>query len=135
MNVSKTDMAVGFAGLLPFAASAAAVCVTNVFLAEPQALWLGVVWGGLVLSFLAGIRCGAVTRPQHVAVLTAGFVVTALVALAAAAPVAIALLVAAYLLLALWSELSGDVAHGHLRLMLTAGAVLSLLALLVASLT
>lgn len=135
MNLTKADMAVSLAGLLPFVASAVAVVTASSAFPETKALWLGIVWGGLVLSFLAGIRCGAVKRPAQVMVLATGFVFSALVAMTAAAPVAIALLVAAFLLLALWSELSGDVAHGLLRLVLSSGAVLSLLVLLVASLT
>jgi Protein of unknown function (DUF3429) len=143
MNIPKTALGLGLAGLLPFAASAIAAWVPNPWLAEANAVKLGIAYGGVILSFLGGVRWGAVLGPADAGRQARDFalsVAPALVALAAlflVPTVALALLVASFLLMALWDVLTVEAGflpqwYGRLRTLLTTGAVLSLLALLVA---
>ncbi len=104
---------------------------------------MGTAYGGLILSFLGGIRWGAVLGPADARRQARDFtlsIVPSLVALAAlflVPTVALALLVASFLLMALWDVLAVEAGflpqwYGRLRMVLTTGAVLSLLAMLVA---
>lgn len=136
----------GVVGIVPFAASAAAVLWPNQIVTGQHAQLIGVAYGGLILTFLGGSHWGAMAGPVDARRFGNTFrigitsVLVALVAMLMAPPAALALLIASYLVLALCDVLAIEQHRlpewlGQLRMMFTTGAVLSLLTVLVASLT
>lgn len=141
--IPRMALALGLAGLLPFIAAASAMWMPMEWFPGTRALTFGTLYGGLILSFLGGIRWGAALAPigaRRQALVFAGSVVPLLVALAALLlpPVlGLSVLIAGFLLMALWDVMTVEQGRlpqwfGLLRMILTTGAVLSLLAMLVA---
>ena len=133
----------GLAGLIPFVAGAASLWV-NISLLPPAAgLKLAIIYGAIILSFMGGIRWGTAIGPYDSGRQTMEFsasVLGSLAGLAAAflpAIPALALLIAGFLMQGLWDVISVDAGRlpswfGRLRMILTAGAVVSLVAALLA---
>ncbi|MGI9484130.1 MAG: DUF3429 domain-containing protein [Hyphomicrobiales bacterium] len=128
----------GFAGALPFVAAAAG-CWLDPEQAR-QGLWLtaGIAYGAIILSFLGGIRWGAGFGWRSRGTEFAFSVLPALaawVSLLLPAIVGVSILIAGFLLQALWDVIGVQNSqlpawYGRLRLMLTALVVISLLAML-----
>lgn len=141
-GIPASALVLGLAGLIPFAAGALAQWLALPLLADGAGLKLIVSYGAIILSFLGGIRWGTAIGPfdqrrQGFEFLAS--VLGSLVGLAAvflAAVPALALLIAGFLLQALWDVRSVEGGRlpqwfGKLRMLLTAGAVISLVAALV----
>lgn len=133
----------GLAGLIPFAAGALALWAPLPVLEADLGLKLVIGYGALILSFLGGIRWGTALGPYATSRQggeLAGSVLGSLAGLAAlfipSVP-ALTLLIAGFLMQALWDVTSVEAGRlpawfGRLRMLLTAGAVISLIATLVA---
>lgn len=141
--IPRMALALGLAGLLPLIAAASAMWMPTEWFPATRALTFGTLYGGLILSFLGGIRWGAALAPigaRRQALDFAGSVVPMLMALAALLlpPVlGLSALAAGFLLMALWDVMTVEQGRlpqwfGLLRMILTTGAVLSQLAMLVA---
>ncbi len=131
----------GFAGALPFVFFAGALWLPPPFPSVPFAFSGGLVYGAVILSFLGGIRWGTALgmgEGEHRSMTFAVSVLPALagwVALALPPLLGVGLLIASFLLQAQWDVISVEqgrlpVWFGKLRMLLTAAAVLSLLAML-----
>ena len=142
-SIPASALALGLAGILPFAAAALSLWTPLPQLGPDSGLRLGVVYGAIILSFLGGIRWGGALGPyDHTrqGLVFAASVLGSLAGLAAAflpAVPALALLIAGFLLQALWDVASAEAGRlpgwfGRLRMILTGGAVISLVAMLVA---
>lgn len=142
-SIPASALALGLAGILPFAAGALSMWVPLPLLTPETGLRLGIVYGAIILSFLGGIRWGAALGPYDHARQGLVFAVSVLGSLAGLAAVflpavpALALLIAGFLLQALWDVTSAEAGRlpgwfGRLRMILTGGAVISLVAMLVA---
>lgn len=136
----------GVVGIVPFATGAAAVLWPNHLITGHQVQWVCIAYGGLMLSFFSGVHWGviigpaSVSRPVFAILFSAVPTLIALVAFLVVLPVALALLIASYLVLALCDVLAIEQRLlpewlGLPRMIFTTGAVLSLLTMLVASLT
>jgi hypothetical protein len=143
-TIPASALALGLAGVLPFAAAALSLWVPLPLLGPAEGLRLGVIYGAIILSFLGGIRWGAALGPYAHARRGLEFgasVLGSLAGLAAAflpAVPALSLLIAGFLMQALWDVTSAEAGRlpgwfGRLRMILTGGAVISLVALLVAA--
>lgn len=142
-RIPSAALALGLLGLIPFAAGALSLWVALPWL-DPQAgLRLTVIYGALILSFLGGIRWGTAIGPYDTGRQSLEFsasVLGSLAGLAAAFLPAIpglALLVVGFLMQGLWDVTSVDAGRlpawfGRLRMLLTTGAVIALVAALVA---
>lgn len=140
--IPSIALMLGLAGLIPFVAGGVALWVpVGPFLGE-IGLKLIIAYGAIILSFLGGIRWGAAIMPhgtRRQGLEFVGSVVGSLAGLAAIflPPVpALALLIAGFLMQALWDVMSVESGRlppwfGKLRMLLTAGAVLALTAALV----
>jgi len=133
----------GLAGLIPFVAGAASLWVNIPLLPPETGLKLAIVYGAIILSFLGGIRWGTAIGPYDSGRQASEFPASVLgpvAALAAAflpAIPALALLIAGFLMQGLWDVMSVDAGRlpgwfGRLRMILTGGAVISLVAALLA---
>lgn len=133
----------GLAGLIPFVAGALALWVPLPLLDPQNGLKLSVSYGAIILSFLGGIRWGTAIGPydaQRQARELATSVLGSLAGLAAVflPPIpALTLLVTGFLMQGLWDVTSVEAGRlpawfGKLRMILTAGAVVSLVATLLA---
>lgn len=133
----RSALVLGVAGLIPFAAAAVAVWQGEF---AHLALEGGLAYGAVILSFLGGIRWGTTIGPYSPSRFVRDFSLSVLPALAGwisllAPPIpALCLLIAAFLLQALWDVLSVERGYlpgwfGRLRMYLTAGAVAALLAM------
>ena len=133
----------GLAGLIPFVAGAAALWTEIPLLGPETGLKLAILYGAIILSFLGGIRWGTAIGPYDTGRQSLEFsasVLGSLAGLAAAflpAIPALALLIAGFLMQGLWDVMSVDAGRlpawfGRLRMILTAGAVVSLVAALLA---
>ncbi len=131
----------GFAGALPFVFFAGALWLPPPFPSVPFAFSGGLVYGAVILSFLGGIRWGTALgmgEGEHRSMTFAVSVLPALagwVALALPPLLGVGLLIASFLLQAQWDVISVEQGRlpawfGKLRMLLTAAAVLSLLAML-----
>lgn len=131
----------GFAGALPFAYFAASLWLPPPFPSVPFAFGGGLIYGAVILSFLGGIRWGtalAMADGEHRSMTFVLSVLPALagwVALALPPLLGVGLLIAGFLLQAQWDVISVEQGRlpgwfGKLRMLLTAAAVLSLLAML-----
>ena len=133
----------GLAGLIPFVAGAVSLWASMPLLPPETGLKLAIIYGAIILSFLGGIRWGTAIGPYDSGRQTLEFsasVLGSLAGLAAAflpAIPALALLIAGFLMQGLWDAVSVDSGRlpgwfGRLRMLLTAGAVISLVATLLA---
>ncbi len=142
-RIPGSALALGLAGLLPFIAGALSLWVALPMLTPDLGLKLVVSYGAIILSFLGGIRWGTAIGPyggRRVGLEFLGSVLGSLGGLAAiflpSVP-AITLLIAGFLMQGLWDVTSVEAGRlpgwfGKLRMLLTAGAVVSLIAALVA---
>lgn len=141
-RIPATALLLGLAGLIPFVAGAAAQWRPIPLLDAEGGLKLVVIYGAIILSFLGGIRWGTAIGPYDTGRQGTEFsasVLGSLAGLAAAFLPAIpglALLIAGFLMQGLWDVMSVDSGRlpawfGRLRMILTAGAVISLVAALV----
>ena len=142
-RIPAAALFLGLAGLIPFAAGALSAWSPSWPLAPETGAKLTISYAALILTFLGGIRWGTAIGPygaRRQGLEFLGSVLGALAGLAALflAPVAaLTLLLAGFLMQALWDVLSVEEGRlpqwfGKLRMMLTAGAVLALIAALVA---
>ena len=136
-------LAMGLAGLIPFVAGAAALWADIPLLPPATGLKLAIMYGAIILSFLGGIRWGTAIGPYDSGRQTLEFSASVLGSLAGLAAVflpaipALALLIAGFLMQGLWDVMSVDAGRlpgwfGRLRMILTGGAVISLIAVLLA---
>lgn len=141
-RIPASALLLGLAGLIPFIAGAAAQWQAIPLLGAETGLRLVVIYGAIILSFLGGIRWGTAIGPYDSGRQGLEFsasVLGSLAGLAAAFLPAIpglALLIAGFLMQGLWDVMSVDAGRlpawfGRLRMILTAGAVISLVAALV----
>lgn len=141
-RIPAPALLLGLAGLIPFIAGAAAQWQALPLIGAETGLKLVVIYGAIILSFLGGIRWGTAIGPYDTGRQGLEFsasVLGSLAGLAAAFLPAIpglALLIAGFLMQGLWDVMSVDAGRlpawfGRLRMILTAGAVLSLVAALV----
>lgn len=141
-HIPASALLLGLAGLIPFFAAAAAQWLALPLLPPETGLRLAVIYGAIILSFLGGIRWGTAIGPYDSGRQGLEFsasVLGSLAGLAAAFLPAIpglALLIAGFLMQGLWDVMSVDAGRlpawfGRLRMLLTAGAVISLVAALV----
>jgi hypothetical protein len=142
-SIPAAALVLGLAGLIPFIAGAAALWVPLPPLTPDPGLKLVTVYGAIILSFLGGIRWGTAIGPygtRRQGMELAASVLGSLAGLAAVfipAVPALTLLIAGFLMQALWDVTSVEAGRlpqwfGKLRMLLTAGAVISLTATLVA---
>jgi hypothetical protein len=141
--IPGTALALGLAGLIPFAAGAAALWLPLAPLTPGPGLQLITAYGAIILSFLGGIRWGTAIGPydtRRQGLELSASVLGSLAGLAAIfiPPIpALTLLIAGFLMQALWDVTSVEAGRlpswfGKLRMLLTAGAVVSLTAALIA---
>lgn len=132
----------GFAGLIPFAAAALSQWLELPAFTPQMGLATGTAYGAVILSFLGGIRWGTAMKTfgnERLDLELSGSVLVALagwLSLALQPVTGLCLLIAGLLLQALWDVISVERNHlprwyGKFRMLLTAGAVLSLGAMLV----
>lgn len=142
-KIPGAALVLGLAGLIPFFAAAAAQWVSIPLLAPDTGLRLAITYGAIILSFLGGIRWGTAIGPYDSGRQTVEFSASVLGSLAGLAAAflpgipALALLIAGFLMQGLWDVMSVDAGRlpnwfGRLRMILTAGAVVSLVAALLA---
>lgn len=140
-RIPLSALLLGLAGLIPFAAGAVSQLLPLPVLTGEVGIRLIVTYGAIILSFLGGIRWGTALGPydgRRQGVDFSASVLGSLVGLAAvfaAAVPALALLIAGFLMQALWDLMSVESGRlppwfGKLRMLLTAGAVISLVAAL-----
>ena len=133
----------GLAGLIPFAAGALALWSPLPVLDDALGLNLVIGYGALILSFLGGIRWGTALGAGGTGRQSGELAASVLGSLAGLAAIlipsvpALTLLIAGFLMQALWDVTSVEAGRlpawfGRLRMILTAGAVISLIATLVA---
>ena len=142
-RIPASAFLLGLAGLIPFAAGAAAQWLPLPLVTAETGLRLIIAYGAIILSFLGGVRWGTALGPfdaRRQGLEFSGSVLGSLAGLAAmflAAIPALALLIAGFLMQALWDVTSVEAGRlpqwfGKLRMLLTAGAVVSLVVALVA---
>lgn len=142
-RIPASALMLGLAGLIPFAAGALSQWLPLPLLTGETGLRLIVAYGAIILSFLGGVRWGTALGPFDVRRQGLEFAASVLGSLAGLAAVflavipALALLIAGFLMQALWDVTSVEAGRlpqwfGKLRMMLTAGAVVSLVVALVA---
>ena len=141
-KIPAAALALGLAGLLPFAGAALSVWFGIPF-GPAAGHSLGVVYGAVILSFLGGVRWGLAIGPYGRRRQSMDFTLGVLGSLAGLAaaflqPIAaLTLLITGFLMQALWDVTSVESGrlpgwYGKLRMILTAGAVVSLVAVLAA---
>ena len=142
-QIPSSALALGLAGLIPFAAGALSLWVPLGPLTPELGLKLVVSYGAIILSFLGGIRWGTAIGPYDARRQGREFAASVLGSLAGLAAIflpsvpALTLLIAGFLMQALWDVTSVEAGRlpswfGKLRMLLTAGVVISLIAALVA---
>lgn len=142
-SIPAAALVLGLAGLIPFVAGAAALWTPLPPLTPDLGLRLVTVYGAIILSFLGGIRWGTAIGPYDTRRQGLELTASVLGSLAGLAAVfipsvpALTLLIAGFLMQALWDVTSVESGRlpawfGKLRMLLTAGAVISLTATLVA---
>lgn len=142
-GIPRSALLLGLAGLVPFAAAALARWLDVPGIGENCARFAGIAYGAVILSFLGGIRWGVSLGPVAARERRLNFTLGVLPSLAGWAALmlpalpGLALLIAGFVLHALWDALAADAGRlpqwfGRLRMILTAGAVAALLAMLAA---
>ncbi|MFN4143830.1 DUF3429 domain-containing protein [Aestuariivirga sp.] len=133
----------GLAGLIPFAAGALSLWLPLPVLTPELGIKLVISYGAIILSFLGGIRWGTAIGPYDSRRQGLEFSASVLGSLAGLAAVfiphvpALTLLIAGFLMQGLWDVTSVEAGRlpswfGKLRMLLTAGVVVSLTAALLA---
>lgn len=134
----------GLAGLIPFAGGALSLWAPLPGLEPEKGLKLAISYGAIILSFLGGIRWGTAIGPYDTQRQSREMATGVLGSLAGLAAVflppipALTLLIAGFLMQGLWDVTSVEAGRlptwfGKLRMILTAGAVVSLVATLLAA--
>jgi hypothetical protein len=142
-SIPVSALLLGLAGLIPFVAGALSLWVALPLLAPGHGQSLVIGYGAIILSFLGGIRWGTAIGPYDTRRQAVEFSASVLGSLAGLAAIfippvpALTLLIAGFLMQALWDVTSVESGRlpswfGKLRMLLTAGAVISLIAALVA---
>jgi Protein of unknown function (DUF3429) len=142
MPIPRAALILGLAGLVPFALSASGLWFGAGFSPPEFAFKAGTIYGAVILSFLGGIRWGTAMKSfgdDHLAYDLSGSVLASLVgwlSLLLSPVIGLCLLIAGFLLQALWDILSVEKSQlplwfGKFRMVLTAGAVLALSSMLV----
>jgi hypothetical protein len=142
-SIPGAALLLGLAGLIPFLGGAAALWAMLPGVAPERGLQLIIAYGAIILSFLGGIRWGTAIGPYDPRRQGLEFAASVLGSLAGLAAIfipavpALTLLIAGFLMQALWDVTSVESGRlpawfGKLRMLLTAGAVISLTAALVA---
>lgn len=140
-RIPPAAMFLGAAGLIPFAAGALSLWLPVPVLPAETGLRLIISYGAVILAFLGGVRWGTALGPYDEGRQGREFSASVLGSLAGLAAVflaavpALALLIAGFLMQALWDVMSVEAGRlpqwfGKLRMLLTAGAVISLIAAL-----
>ena len=140
-RIPATALALGLAGLLPFAAATLSQWLALPLLTAGHGRLLAIAYGGVILAFLGGIRWGTAMGPYAAQRQALEFATSVMAALAGVAALflppllGLCLLIAGFLMQALWDVMSVEAGRlpqwfGSLRKVLTAGAVLALLAIL-----
>lgn len=143
LRILLAALALGLAGLVPFVAGAGSLWIAVPVLTPPLGFKMVAGYGALVLAFLGGIRWGTAIGPYGRLRQGLDFglsvlgVVAGLAALFLTPIPALTLLIAGFLMQALWDATSVEAGRlpawfGKLRMVLTAGAVVALIAALVA---
>lgn len=142
-TIPAAALALGLAGLIPFVGGALGLWFRLPLIGPEDALKLVTVYGAIILSFLGGIRWGTAIGPYdsrrqtfEFSLSVAGSLAGLLACFLEAVP-SLTLLIAGFLMQALWDVTSVEAGRlpswfGKLRMVLTAGAVLSLIAALLA---
>jgi hypothetical protein len=142
-SIPASALLLGLAGLIPFVAGALSLWVALPLLTPGHGQSLVIGYGAIILSFLGGIRWGTAIGPYDTRRQAVEFSASVLGSLAGLAAIfippvpALTLLIAGFLMQALWDVTSVEAGRlpswfGKLRMLLTAGAVISLIAALVA---
>jgi hypothetical protein len=142
-QIPSTALLLGLAGLIPFVAGAASQWMALPYLTPEPGLKLVIAYGAIILSFLGGIRWGTAIGPYDSRRQGLEFTASVLGSLAGLAAIfippvpALTLLISGFLMQGLWDVTSVEAGRlpswfGKLRMLLTAGAVISLIAALVA---
>ena len=142
-SIPGAALLLGLAGLIPFLGGAAALWAMLPGLAPERGRQQIIAYGAIILSFLGGIRWGTAIGPYDTRRQGLEFAASVLGSLAGLAAIfipavpALTLLIAGFLMQALWDVTSVESGRlpawfGKLRMLLTAGAVISLTAALVA---
>ena len=141
-RIPSAALSVGLAGLVPFVVAASAQWITLTWVERDWALAAGMIYGAIVLSFTGGIRWGTAIGPYGSARQREEFGLSLIPPLAGWTALllpsipGLCLLMAGFLAQAMWDVTTVENGRlppwfGKLRLGLTAGAVLSLIAMLV----
>lgn len=141
VRIPPAALGLGLAGLIPFAAGALLLWMPEVAPMIGDRLIVG--YGAIILTFLGGIRWGTAIGPYDGQRQSFEFTASVLGSLAGLAALflpaipAMTLLIAGFLTQALWDITSVEAGRlprwfGKLRMLLTGGAVLSLVMSLVA---
>lgn len=142
-RIPVSALALGLAGLVPFLAGTVALWTALPLLAPALGHQLVVSYGAIVLAFLGGIRWGTAIAACDARRQAFEFPAGVLGSLAGLAAIflppipALTLLITGYLMQGLWDVTSVESGRlplwfGKLRMLLTAGAVIALIAALVA---
>ncbi len=142
-SIPGAALLLGLAGLIPFVAGAASLWSLLPPIGAEAGLKLVIGYGAIILSFLGGIRWGTAIGPYDGARQALEFSASVLGSLAGLAAIfipsvpALTLLIAGFLMQALWDVTSVEIGRlpawfGKLRMVLTGGAIISLTAALVA---
>ena len=140
-RIPGAALVLGLAGLLPFAVAALSTWLRVPGMPAGLGFEVGRTYGAIILSFLGGIRWGTALGPYAAKRQSLEFATSVLASLAGFAALLLppvlgfSLLIAGFLMQALWDVLSVEAGNlppwfGKLRMILTAGAVVALLALL-----
>ena len=142
-SIPGAALLLGLAGLIPFVAGAASLWSLLPPIGAEAGLKLVIGYGAIILSFLGGIRWGTAIGPYDGARQALEFSASVLGSLAGLAAIfipsvpALTLLIAGFLMQALWDVTSVEIGRlpawfGKLRMVLTGGAIISLTTALVA---
>jgi hypothetical protein len=139
--IPRVVLTVGIVGVVPFALAALAAWIPASPISPPDLYLAGLTYGAVVLSFMSGARWGAAMAQN-----TSDLLMTALpplagwIALLIQPLLGLCLLIAGFFLQALWNVVSADRGalpfwFGKFSSLLTSGAVIALLAMLLKLLT
>jgi hypothetical protein len=141
-RIPSVALALGVAGLVPFVAISLSQWSGGQELLPFATPTSGIVYGAVILSFLGGIRWGTAIGPYGAWTQARDFAMSVLASITGWIAVllphsaGLCLLLIGFLLQALWDVVDVEDGRlpswfGRLRMMLTAGAAISLLAMLV----
>jgi hypothetical protein len=145
-SIPRTALLLGVASLIPLFVAALSVWFSLPLSTTETGLDLVVVYAAILLSFLGGIRWGAAVGPYDGRRQDMEFALSALGPLVGLAAVllpslaGLTLLIGGFLLQALWDVTSAEAGRlplwfGRLRMLVTVGVVVALVATLVAVVT